>query len=77
MMTEASTPKETPWIPKSLASSRLPAPKALPIKAVVPVEKPLPMARIIKKTGKERDRAAKTCVEMRPPKKVSTTLNMV
>ena len=45
--------------------------------AVAPVETPLPIARIRKKTGKESDMAAKALVEIRPPYQVSTTLNIV
>jgi hypothetical protein len=35
------------------------------------------LAMIMKKTGNESESAANTCVEMRPPKKVSTMLYMV
>jgi hypothetical protein len=38
---------------------------------------PVPIAIIMKKTGRESERAARTSVERRPPKKVSTTLYMV
>ena len=59
------------------ASSREPLPSALPIRAVVPVEIPMPMARRMKNTGKESDMAARAVVESRPPYQISTTLNMV
>lgn len=60
-----------------MASSSFLAPKELAISALAPVEIPVPMAMIMKKTGKDKDSEAKASVEMRPPKYVSTTLYMV
>ena len=65
---EIRSPKVRPCVARRRAPSRCPAPMALAIRAVAPVERPVPVARIIKKTGRDRDRAARTCVEMRPPK---------
>jgi hypothetical protein len=62
------TPKLIPWTASNLAPSLSPAPRAFPIKAVAPVAIPVPMAMMIKNTGKERERDARACVEMRPPK---------
>ena len=52
----------------SLASSLSSAPKAVAISAVTPVEMPLPMEIMTKKTGSDSDMAASVCVEIRPPK---------
>ncbi len=50
---------------------------AVAMRAVAPVAMPLPRAMMTKKTGKDRERAARTWVEMSPPKYVSTTLYIV
>ena len=46
---DMSTPNITPWMARSFASSRFPAPRAFPINAVVPVEMPVPTAMMMKK----------------------------
>ncbi|OQC20774.1 MAG: hypothetical protein BWX71_02526 [Deltaproteobacteria bacterium ADurb.Bin072] len=74
---DRSPPKTKPWTANILALSISPAPRAVAMSAVVPVATPLPSAMMMKKTGKESDRAASAWVDMTPAKYVSTTLNMV
>jgi hypothetical protein len=47
------------------------------MRAVVAWLSPLPIEIKMKKTGKERERAARASVPSHPAQKVSTTLNMV
>src|SRR5512139_3555860 len=75
--TATRTPKVIPWAARRRAPLRSPAPRALAMSDVVPVERPFPTAMMMKNTGKERERAARAWVEIRPPYRVSTTLNMV
>ena len=53
---------------KRCASFSSPAPRALAIKAVVPVLMPNPMAKMTKNTGKDKESAAMASVEIRPLK---------
>jgi len=56
------------WAVYAMAVSRSPSPRALEMRAVDPVPTPVPMAMTMKKTGKERESAARASVDRMPAK---------